>query len=160
MSFHIRVNARGIVIDKGRILLNEFNGGECYNIPGGGVDPGETVIQAVKREVLEETGLDVSVGDFMYALECEPYKCNFIYGNTSHIGFVFRCYLNGDDQIKPPTIPDKNPDGSDMICEAKWINISDLKNIDLAPKIQDQLIEYIETGIFSPAFLEEPLFNK
>lgn len=54
MSFHTRVSVRGIVINKDRILLNEFGGGKYYNIPGGGVEPGETVKQAVIREVFEE----------------------------------------------------------------------------------------------------------
>lgn len=33
-SFHIRVSARGIVINEDKILLNEFGGGKYYNIPG------------------------------------------------------------------------------------------------------------------------------
>ncbi len=45
MSFHIRVSARGIVINNDKILLNGFGDGEYYNIPGGGVEPGETVKQ-------------------------------------------------------------------------------------------------------------------
>jgi 8-oxo-dGTP diphosphatase len=43
MNFHIRVSGRGIVINNEKILLNEFGGGKYYNIPGGGVEPGETV---------------------------------------------------------------------------------------------------------------------
>jgi len=160
MSFHIRVSARGIVINNDKILLNEFGGGEYYNIPGGGVEPGETVKQAVVREILEESGLNVTVGDFIYALEYEPNNCNFIYGETPKIGLVFRCFLNGDDTIKPPSIPDTDPDNPEISSEAKWIPISDLVNINYVPYIHDQLMEYIKTNSFSPLFIEEPLNKK
>jgi 8-oxo-dGTP pyrophosphatase MutT (NUDIX family) len=45
--------------------------GDCWKIPGGGVDPGETWLQTLIREVQEETGLDITsfeveqVGDSM-----------------------------------------------------------------------------------------------
>ncbi|MCM0648904.1 NUDIX domain-containing protein [Clostridium swellfunianum] len=157
MSYHIRVSARGIVINNDRILLNEFGGGEYYNIPGGGVEPGETVKQAVVREILEESGLNVTVGDLIYALEYEPNNSNFVYGKKPQISLVFRCFLNGDDNIKPPSVPDRDPDNSAITSESKWISISELENINYVPHIHEQLMEYIKTNIFSPVFIEEPL---
>lgn len=160
MSYHIRVSARGIVINKDKILLNEFGDGIYYNIPGGGVESGETVKDAVVREVLEESGLNVIVGDLIFSLEYEPNKCNFIYGDTPHISFVFRCFLNGDNTIKQPSVPDVNPDDPTITSKAKWIPISSLKDIHYVPYIHQQLTEYIETGKFAPFFIEEPFGNK
>ncbi|MDF2587614.1 MAG: hydrolase [Anaerocolumna sp.] len=157
MSFHIRVNARGIVIHNNKILLNQFGDGNYYNIPGGGIESGETVKQAVVREIYEETGLNVTVGDLIYVLEYEPNNCNFIYGERPSISLVFRCYLNGTDELTKPSIPDVNPNNHDMISEPKWVDITNLKNINYIPYIHEKLMDYINTNSFSPVFIEEPL---
>jgi 8-oxo-dGTP diphosphatase len=53
-----------IVIDDKVVLIRR--GKEPYKdywaLPGGGIEPGERIRDAVKREVGEETGLDVEVG--------------------------------------------------------------------------------------------------
>ncbi|KYG33674.1 NUDIX domain-containing protein [Priestia endophytica] len=50
-----------VLQDVKKILLQErFDNGK-WSLPGGNVDPGETVEDAIKREVKEETGFDVEV---------------------------------------------------------------------------------------------------
>ena len=51
---------------EGRLLLvlrGREPGAGLWSIPGGKVEPGESYVEAVRREVLEETALDVSVGE-------------------------------------------------------------------------------------------------
>lgn len=53
-----RVSIRGIIFIEGKLLLIESASGEV-KLPGGGMENGEDEIQALIREVKEETGYDV-----------------------------------------------------------------------------------------------------
>jgi len=65
--------AGAVVRDKeGRLLLVR-RGHEpalgTWSLPGGRIEPGETPEQAAAREVLEETGLEVQVGDLLQTVD-------------------------------------------------------------------------------------------
>ena len=60
-ELRIRLAARALVLDDDdRVLLVRFGSAEraFWATPGGGIEDGETGEQAVRRELLEETGLD------------------------------------------------------------------------------------------------------
>ena len=154
-SYKIRVSARAIILDKGRILLAEFGGGQYYNFVGGGIEKKETAKQAVIREVMEESGLTVTVGELVFSLEYEPVSCDYSYGGGHHISFFFRCYVNENIPPEIPSHPDINPDDEFITSTVKWIPLSELHKINLLPKIADHIIKYAETGIFIPSFWAE-----
>ncbi len=54
------VSVKGVLIHRGRVLLLLNERGE-WDLPGGRPDPGEDFRAALKREVREETGLQVEV---------------------------------------------------------------------------------------------------
>ena len=60
------VGVGGVVVQDGQVLIvkraHEPRKGE-WSLPGGIVELGETLVEALKRELKEETGLDVDVGD-------------------------------------------------------------------------------------------------
>jgi len=70
MQFNIRVY--GILTDDNhRILLaDEFiRGAYITKFPGGGLEFGEGTRDCLKREFMEETGLDVTIGDHIYTTD-------------------------------------------------------------------------------------------
>ncbi len=55
-----------IIIDDERKILLERRSDNCmWGLPGGGIDPEESVLETALREVKEETGLDVRVTGLM-----------------------------------------------------------------------------------------------
>ncbi|MBQ6165280.1 MAG: NUDIX hydrolase [Clostridia bacterium] len=62
MPTHI-VAAAGIVINENDEILLVKHNRDGWVFPGGQVEVGENVIDAVKREVMEETGVDIDVGE-------------------------------------------------------------------------------------------------
>ncbi|MGW1521570.1 NUDIX domain-containing protein [Streptomyces sp. NPDC002287] len=58
----IRNAAKAVVLHDGRVLLQRahWEGQDCYFLPGGGQEPGEALDATVRRELHEETGLDVT----------------------------------------------------------------------------------------------------
>ncbi len=48
-----------IVNDRNEVLLQRRTDGDCWGLPGGCVELDETALEALDREVLEETGLRV-----------------------------------------------------------------------------------------------------
>lgn len=57
-----RPSARGIIFSNGKVGLVHSLKYDYYKFPGGGIEDGESHIQALYREVLEETGLQIHTG--------------------------------------------------------------------------------------------------
>lgn len=63
----IRVAAYGVIVERDRILLAHWNEGgrSGWTLPGGGIDPGEDPVDAVVREIAEETGYAAVAGELL-----------------------------------------------------------------------------------------------
>lgn len=86
------ISVKGVLIDRGRVLLLLNERGE-WDLPGGRPDPGEDHRAALKREVQEEAGLAVGVGEALsdYLFEVLP-------GRFVRI-LPFVCQLTGDGDV-------------------------------------------------------------
>lgn len=71
MTDEIRIRAAGILIQDNRILLvqHEKKGKKYWLAPGGGVDYGEKVDAAVRREFKEELNIEVETDDILWVAD-------------------------------------------------------------------------------------------
>ena len=139
----IRNSAKAIVISEGRILLNRCTSrfGEYFALPGGGQNPGETLLEAVKREVLEETGYSVTPLRLSGIYERIAQRPGFGEDNLCHkLYFIFLCKLVNDRPQKP-TEHDKFQIG------LEWVNLKDIATSNMFPHaIRDNIPALIGAG--------------
>jgi ADP-ribose pyrophosphatase YjhB (NUDIX family) len=112
------VGVGGVVVDNGRVLLvrraHPPLQGE-WSLPGGAVEPGETLTAATVREVFEETGLAVSVHSLVDVVD----RIHWADDGRLEYHYVVADYLctpNGT------TISA----GSDAM-DARWVGVDELK---------------------------------
>jgi 8-oxo-dGTP pyrophosphatase MutT (NUDIX family) len=58
-----RVALYGVLVEDGRVLLTDTKvpSGAITNFPGGGLELGESPIEALRREFREETGFEIEI---------------------------------------------------------------------------------------------------
>ena len=117
----IRVGASAVVFDgDGRVLLEKRSDNGWWGLPGGAVDVGESVEQAVVREVFEETGLTVTAARLV-GIYSDPRRhaiASYPDGNVVHaVSVCFECEVrSGDLRLSDESMalryfrPDELPD--------------------------------------------------
>jgi acetyl-CoA carboxylase carboxyl transferase subunit beta len=123
-----RVAVGAVVVHDGALLLVQRaidpEAGK-WAIPGGHVEYGETVRDAVAREVLEETGVTVAVGDFAGWDELVRPDLRF------HIVFV---------DFFATVVGAAEPRAGDDAAAARWVPIGEVARYDLVENLLPWLV--------------------
>ncbi len=114
---------RVLLVREGQVLLVKHTYRPEWHMPGGGVDRGETLEQAARREAKEEAGATLG------ALELLGVYSNFWNRRTDHVA-VFVCE---DFSV--------SEEHDWEIAELRWFALDDLPN-DLSPGTSRRLAEY------------------
>ena len=111
MAIVIRPSAKAVVVRDGRLLVTrnlaeQDTDGEWLLLPGGGQRPGETLPDALIREVSEETGFVVRPGRLLWIREYITAHHEFAHFDDQqhHIEFMFEAAAVGRgpaDRVRP-----------------------------------------------------------
>lgn len=91
----VRVGTAIAVRDnQGFVLLEKRSDCSMWGLPGGAIDPGESVVEAAKREVQEETGLIVQITRFI-GIYSEPENRIVTYLDNGDVVHLVDIFLEG-----------------------------------------------------------------
>ena len=115
--------ARGVCIVGGNVLLCRPRKGGYTYLPGGHIEFGEKGAEALRREVLEELGVESSVGDLLGVVET-----SFVQHGKPHaeISLVYRLELTGSAE------PSKLESQEDWI-DFTWWPVDRIDEANLLP---------------------------
>lgn len=130
----IRPSVYAVIKNKNKVLLIRNKATGKYFFPGGGVEKGESLEIALKREVIEETGIKVKVNKFL------KFKERFFYYNP--LKEAYQSYLFFYD-CKPLTfklLKDEEVE-DDEAEKPRWYDLDDL--LKKSNKKVDKLVRNI-----------------
>ncbi len=82
---------------QGRLLLQEKAAGQGWSLPAGGIEPGETPQQAIAREVMEETGLEVVSSEVLAVFGGREFRHTYPNGDqVEYLVVLFKCQTSGE----------------------------------------------------------------
>ena len=131
-----RVDVAQALIDRdGRVLVTRSRRyepfREYWSFPGGRVEPGETLTEAVVREAREEAGIEIEVGPLVALGE---------YRHKTHdLFFVFRARIvSGEPAVQP----------NDIVVELAWVTADEASS----------LMPWYPGGVAALVCAREPLY--
>lgn len=125
-KFKPRVSAYGIIKHDNKILLVKVKSSGKWFLPGGMIEIGESVEDAIHREVFEETGIEVEIEKFV------TYTESFFYYDPTNsafqnYGFFYKC------KPKSFNLTEDNQVELDESEKPEWVDISKLTMDDFQP---------------------------
>lgn len=116
-----------IVISDGALLMvrrGRDPGRGLWTVPGGRVEPGETLEAAVRREVAEETAVDVEVGPLAGVLE--------VPGDPHYVVLDYVATVAGG----------REPTAGHDAAEARWIPLAEVASLPCTPRFVTMMREW------------------
>lgn len=143
-----RVRVAAVIPVDDRILLvsHTKNRRSYFLLPGGGVEPFEAVGDALMREVLEETGLEVRLVRPLFVSDTiDPDRTRHL------VNLTFLAEATGGKLLDSPQDP--------SVTAVRLVTLGELRSLDLRPPMARHIIEAAHTGFASPARYLGPLWT-
>jgi len=141
-KYHRAFGVYGIYVEDNRLLVIHKNGGPYkyrFDLPGGSLEEGESLSEAMVREFKEETGIEIEIveqigiTDFLL-----PWKWKG-YTDVHHIAVFYKVRKIGGEISVPEEF-----EGQDSLG-AEWVNRQDISEDNASPLVL-KAMEWLETN--------------
>jgi len=137
-SLVFRPAVYAIVVHSGKVLLVKLRHSGKYHPPGGGIGLGEPIEEALRREVQEETGIEIEIERFARFAEL------FFYYDPSErayhgLHFYYIC------RPKTLVLLDDSQVDDDAVEQPRWVSIEGLQAMDFQAH-GDVVVKLLTTG--------------
>ena len=113
-------------------------------LPGGRLEPGETILECAGRELAEETGLTAGFSGILYVGE-------FLREGRHTVDVIARMALEGDEEATLGSDPEVAPGTEPTLREVRWVTIDELREIELLPTSVKEALLRDAGGGWTPA---------
>lgn len=130
----VRVRVGALIIRDGSVLLvhHKKDDRDYWLLPGGGLETSESIEECIKRELLEETGYEVSPGKLVFTSE------TLYPGRERHIlHLTFLAEITGGG-------PEKCED--ERVIGNRFVRLADFMDYKFYPNIKKEIIEAARCG--------------
>jgi 8-oxo-dGTP diphosphatase len=133
-----RYSVKAIIIKDDKFLIEQVNQGRgvFYKLPGGGHQFGETIHEALHRELKEELRIDAQIGSLLFIRDyiAKNHDMEFDDSNFQQTELMFLCKVEDFANLGQGTEPDKNQ-------VIMWKTAEELEQIKFLPK---KLVSYLK----------------
>jgi 8-oxo-dGTP diphosphatase len=123
------------IVENNHLLLMKYRYGntDVYNLPGGNVDKGEILTETVVRELREELGVEVEVGDMILSGDAIMPE-----GKED----VLHCVFEGKILSGNPILNPKETSALTVV----WMPLVDLHELEMYPNVGAELQRFCLKG--------------